>query len=243
MRKLWLKVLFQNNPCADYLLVPKVPNRVDLPVFLLDLEIAWSPVLLLWSIRALRHAEWGRLQERGCLEVPRCIDMPQQAGTPSQSAESLRSERRKFPQTLSHGCVPHLWTAERCAASPKGLRAPWHGAPLPAAVEGTHSHPSCTTRALRPGQSTSLGAGRCRSETSDWGGVEPNVSISWENALSKKPTSKCSFLWRVWDCESWLDAEYWRDGYFGYSLGLSGSLCRGNSMFSVWHFLIIICGA
>lgn len=98
MTKLTLKILFQKNSCADCLPVLKVPSAVGLPVFLLDLEIVWRPVLLLWSIPAVCHAEWARLQDRGCLEVPHCIGMLWQAGSPSQNAESLIQKGRNSPR-------------------------------------------------------------------------------------------------------------------------------------------------
>lgn len=149
MRKLGFKTLFQKNSSADCILVFKVRDIVRLSAFVWELEIVWNPVCLLWIICDLCHAEWARLQVGGCLKVVL-------AGWESPTKGRITdTEGRKLPWILSCPCL-YLSAAEECVPASEEPSAPLHSAPLPSAVQGTHSHHSCTLQALCPGQNVSL---------------------------------------------------------------------------------------
>lgn len=131
--------------------------------------------------------------------------------------------RRKFPQILSCSCVPCFsFHADPCSSSLLGTMF-HHIVPISTAVEGTWS---CL--ALQPDQSTFLNGGSCQSEISKWCDIEPNTSNSCEHEATAKPvllarghkqhqlplerslityleTSERFVLWRIRDCESWLE--------------------------------------
>lgn len=182
MRKIEFKILFQKSSCVDCILIFKFHEIVCLSVFVLELEIVWSLVRLLWSIPDLCYAKWARLQVRGCLKVA----LP---GWESPAKLRLSHWFRKEETALDPLLPLHVFTSQlqRTVLQPQRNQVTLCTVP--------HFHQQCkrhTAITAAPSRLSVL----VRTfpwvwemevwKLSHWGGVERNVSISWENELFKK---------------------------------------------------------